>query len=267
MPPQVAAPAEDSEVATVNKRKKQGRVTSDSDEDPPYPFVKFPRQPEIQTTTTPDSDHGEPLFSQALPPPPPPPHLPQPQPPPNFIDDPIVTNSRVRRQLDKVLAGGDKIRFQSPVPEANLEEQVVLLADAVYYFPRVKSLELQATAAPFPLNEWTLIRFVFVQGVIIADMPDAFESVLDIVMCMRKNGRKFKFLGLSATCLTNYQGRRLANMILTLGPNERGRDEWETIELLRIAFSEHTRAALLYAGKRCGVNVMLSRDRTITALD
>jgi hypothetical protein len=163
--------------------------------------------------------------------------------------------------LDKVLAGGDKITFQSPVPQANLQGQVELLADAVYYFPRVKSLELQATAAPFPLIEWTLILFVFVQGVILADMPDAFDSVLDIVMCMRKNGRKFKFLGLSSTCLTDYQGRRLAAMILTLGPTDRGRDEWETIELHRIPFSEHTRAELKDAGDRCGVNVLLSRDR------
>ena len=268
MPPQRAAKVSEvatevSEVATVKKRKKDGgvTVTCDSDEDVPL-FQKFPRQ--IQTTTSTDSDDDKPLFSQAPqppPPPPPPPQLPQTQPPPNFIDNPIVTNSRIRRQLDNVLAGCDKVTFQSPVPQANLEAQVELLAEAVYHFPRVKSLELQATASHFPLIEWILILFVFLQGVILADMPEAYQAVLDIVMCMRNSGRKFKFLGLSSTCLTDYQGRQLADMIRLLGPTNRGRDEWETIELHRVAFSELTRAALKDAGDRCGVNVLLSRDR------
>ena len=92
-------------------------------------------------------------------------------------------------------------------------------------------------------------------------MPDAFNAVLRFVMSMRDNGRKLEFLGLSTTSLTNYQGRRLADMIRLLGPTDRGRDEWEKIELLRIGFSAPTRAALKDAGDRCGVNVILSRDR------
>ena len=50
-----------------------------------------------------------------------------------FIDNPIVINARIQRELDKVVAGSDKITFQSPVPQANLEGQVELLADTVYY--------------------------------------------------------------------------------------------------------------------------------------
>jgi hypothetical protein len=245
MPPcRRAAP--DEEVATERKKKlKEDHVTSDSNEDISL-FDIF--QHRIQTaiqTTTPDSDDDKPLFPGNV----------------NFVDNPIVTNGKIRRQLDKVVAGGDKIRFMFPLPDANLEGQVALLIQAANHFHGVKSLELQATAAPFPLIVWTLIPFVFGQGVLISDMPTAFDAVLNFVISMRDKGRKFQFLGLSTTSLTNYQGRRLADMIRLLGPTNRGRDEWEKIELQRIGFSEPTRAALKDAGDRCGVNVILGRDR------
>ena len=152
-----AAPAE--EVATVRKKKPKGdHVTSDSDEDLTLLEI-FQR--EIQTrnqTTTPESDDDKPLFprdspepaassSQVPPPSPPPP----PQPAPNFVDNPIIMRDKIARQLQKVVAGGDKIQYMFPLPDANLEPQVVLLIQAAHHFHRVKSLELQAKADPLSL--------------------------------------------------------------------------------------------------------------------
>jgi len=273
MPPRLAAPAD--ELPTVRKKKRE--YVSDSDEDVNiFDNPKFRRN--IKTTTTPDSDDDKPLFpelpelsSQAAPlPSPPPPAQPptqQPQPnwQPNFINNPIVTNARVRRQLEKVVNGGDSIKFQSPGPGANLEGQVELLIQAAEHFPQVKSIELQAISTLFYLIMSILIPFVSVQGVLIGDMPAAFQAVLDFVMYMRNGGRKLKFLGLNATSLSDYQGQLLANMIGTLGPTKLDREEWEKIELDRIAFSEPTRPALKVqvkdAGDRNGVNVILSRER------
>jgi len=252
-------------------RKKKREYVSDSDEDVNiFDNPKF--RGNIKTTTTPDSDDDKPLFperpelSLQAAQPPSPPQQPPTQPPqpnwqPNFINNPIVTNARVRRQLEKVVNGSDSITFQSPGPGANLEGQVELLIQAAENFPQVKSIELQAISTLFHLIVWILIPFVSVQGVLIGDMPAAFQAVLDFVMCMRNGGRKVKFLGLSATSLSDYQGRLLANMIGTLGPTKLDREEWEKIELHRIAFSEPTRAALKDAGDRNGVNVILSRER------
>ena len=166
-----AAPAE--EVATVRKKKPKGdHVTSDSDEDVTLLEI-FQR--EIQTrnqTTTPESDDDKPLCprdspesdddkqlfprdspepaassSQVPPPSPPPPQ----QPAPNFVDNPIIMRDKIARQLQKVVAGGDKIQYMFPLPDANLEPQVVLLIQAAHHFHRVKSLELQAKADPLSL--------------------------------------------------------------------------------------------------------------------
>ena len=141
------------------KKSKEDHVISDSDEDLTL-FDIFQRESQtMNQTTTPESDDDKPLFpgnspepaessSQAPPPSPPPP----PQPAPNFIDNPIVTRAKIGRQLDKVVAGGDKIKFMFPLPDANLDGQVVLLIQAAHHFQRVKSLELQATADPLSLN-------------------------------------------------------------------------------------------------------------------
>ena len=95
------------------------------------------------------------------------------------------------------------------------------------------------------------------QGVILGNMPDAFESLADFVERMRDDGRCVNFIGLSRTDLSSEQGMRLAEMIGCLGPPGSHR---ETIELQRIAFNSATRAALLEAGRNHGVDVLLSRE-------
>ena len=164
MPPRLAASAE--ELPTVRKKKRE--YVSDSDEDVNiFDNPKFRRH--IKTTSTPDSDDDKPLFPerpdselfsqapQPSPPPQPPTQPPQPNWQPNFINNPIVTNARVRRQLEKVVNGGDSIKFQSPGPGANLEGQVELLIQAAEHFPQVKSIELLAISTLFHLILWMLI--------------------------------------------------------------------------------------------------------------
>ena len=74
---------------------------------------------------------------------------PRPQRPPDFLNDPIVTNPRIKRQLEKVICSGcQEISFTSPVPQAYLEDQVELLIDAAIYYENVNSLELQVTSTP-----------------------------------------------------------------------------------------------------------------------
>jgi hypothetical protein len=171
MPPRLAAPAD--ELPTVRKKKRE--YVSDSDEDVNiFDNPKFRRH--IKTTSTPDSDDDKPLFPerpdselfsqapQPSPPPQPPTQPPQPNWQPNFINNPSVTNARVKRQLEKVVNGGDSIKFQSPGPGANLEGQVELLIQAAEHFPQVKSIELQAISTLFHLIVWILNSFCFRAG-------------------------------------------------------------------------------------------------------
>ena len=63
------------------------------------------------------------------------------------------------------------------------------------------------------------------QGVILGNMPDAFESLADFVERMRDDERCVNFIGLSRTDLSSEQGMRLAEMIGRLGPPVKSGDE------------------------------------------
>ena len=161
-------------------RKRNQEVVSDSDEDIPL-HIKFPRH--VQVSVSDDvqvsDDDDEPLFQarNLLEPPaspknasqarvesfPPPPAESQPQnesspsPPPRpepfiFVNDPVVTDPKVRRQLNKVIDGCREIVFKSPLSSAGLEAQVDILIEAAIHYDHVRRLELQATSTLPTLN-------------------------------------------------------------------------------------------------------------------
>ena len=85
----------------------------------------------------------------------------------------------------------------------------------------------------------------------------ALHYVANVIREMRSHGRRWAFIGLTSTSLSDADALLIG---AALGGQPRlDRDEVpETLEMLQMDFKPETRRALLCAAERAGVNLLLS---------
>ena len=151
----------------------------------------------------------------------------------------VPKSTRLDSALERMQAGEAEVNLMRLFPRANMDDKLTALITYAKTHPHVSSIELQGT--PLGMRN---------------GMPKSLNALAKLL-----RERRIQFLGLTGTCLDDFDGRLLTAALGDAPPRDVGDDsgELEILDLTQNEFNPEVRAGLLAAGEKAGVRVQLSK--------
>ena len=151
----------------------------------------------------------------------------------------VPKSTRLDSALERMQAGEAEVNLMRLLPRANMDDKLTSLITYAKTHQHVSSIELQGT--PLGMRN---------------GMPKSLNALARLL-----RERRIQFLGLTGTCLDDFDGRLLTAALGDAPPRDVGDDsgELEILDLTQNEFNPEVRAGLLAAGEKAGVRVQLSK--------